>query len=94
MKKAIRYALFFIAGLLFCEMLHTCVTVLAGRASWHVGGEVIVLPLMALLVYAGWAIRDGVRETSKKEAYDSGYHEGIKQAIRALTFEFDGRKDA
>lgn len=55
---------------------------LMGREGWHVGGEALILPLMALLIYFGWNLGSLYDEWRRKyeraKSYRRGYREGLR----------------
>lgn len=84
MKNILRYIWIFLAGFLCCAIFYAAVTVLTGRAGWHIGGEALILPLMGLLVYVGWIARESIEMDTEIASYKRGYHDGVRKAVHEM----------
>lgn len=72
---------------MFRKLSHIVVAFIAGGLVWHffmmslqvlanrdgtVGGEILFLPLMALIFYLGWATKDEINELRQIEKNQGG----------------------
>jgi len=71
MQKVFHWAVAFLAGALVWHFFLMSLQVLASR-NGTVGGEILFLPLMALIFYLGWAAKDEINELRQSEKNQGG----------------------
>lgn len=71
MRKAFHLAVAFLSGALVWHFFLMSLQVLANRDG-TVGGEILFLPLMALIFYLGWAVKDEINELRQIEKNQGG----------------------
>jgi hypothetical protein len=71
MRKVFHLAVAFLSGALVWHFFLMSLQVLASR-NGTVGGEILFLPLMALLFYLGWAVKDEINELRRIEKNQGG----------------------
>lgn len=75
----------FLAGIVSGIMVAQCLIVLSRRAGWNFGGEVFILPLIALLLYLGYSIgREQTAFENVEDAFEEGYREGMSDAKKKV----------
>lgn len=71
MRKVFHLAVAFLSGALVWHFFMMSLQVLANRDG-TVGGEILFLPLMALIFYLGWAVKDEINELRQIEKNQGG----------------------
>lgn len=70
-RKLSRILIAFFAGALVWHFFLMSLQVLANR-NGTVGGEILFLPLMALIFYLGWEVKDEINELRQIEKNQGG----------------------
>lgn len=71
MRKVFHWAVAFLSGALVWHFFLMSLQVLANR-NGTVGGEILFLPLMALIFYLGWEVKDEINELRQIEKNQGG----------------------
>ena len=79
--RIIRGVLIYLAGALSGWLLYSGYLKYISREGNSIGGEALILPLMFLLFYAGWSVRNEIGRSRESRAFVRGSQEGIRRLL-------------
>ena len=64
--KIIRSIMLIVIGALTYSFISEATAVYLSRPNGNIGGEILVIPMIAALIWLGWEIRDNIHQINKK----------------------------